>query len=247
VLSFLTIALSYSAVEETTKISLQDYATEQSFAPFKSFCEELKKKVVSLTSNGKGCLLNLLDSQFYLFDLMEKELKGGTPSQEKIEAMMQGFEKALKTFEAQCDQATKDLYEEIQRAIASLVPQEMAASIQTLQEEMQKLYTKAKDKHQLNNDEFQKKMSKLQTELMQKFLYIQTITSIASLEIYEIIYNSVGSEQKNKKLLLRRFDVNGLIPLTKRVKEVTHPKRACELIKSFLSQANSITQDNASN
>lgn len=248
----LAISLFNNVTEATPKINLHDYVSEQTFSSFHTFCKELEKKVKELSNNGKGCLLNLLDSQFYLFDLMEKELKNGNPNEEKIKAMMEGFQKALETFEAQCDEATKEIYEEIQKNIAMLIPQELASEIQTLQEEMQKAYTKAKEKNQLSNKDFENKMMTLQTELMQKFVHIQAITSIASLEIYEMIYTITEQKSKelkskspkNHSLLLRRFDVQGLVSLANRKKEVTNPKRAHELINSFLSQANAVSQDN---
>jgi hypothetical protein len=241
----LSISLSSHIKSKTPDTHLQSYVSPEVFSTFENFCKTLEAKIKELSNNDKGCLINLLDSQFYFFDLMEKELKNGNPNQEKLGSMMQSFQNVLEAFEKQCDQKIKELNEEIQKQTAMLIPQELAAEIQTLQENMQKMYTKAKEKNQLDNKEFEKKMMTLQTDLMQKLLHIQTITSIASLEIYEIIYTSI--EQKNKNLLVRRFNIKGIIPLTKRKENVTHPNRARELIESFLSQAGAMSEDNTGN
>lgn len=218
---------------------LSQHTTKEQLETFEGFMGNLPSLLADLSNNEIAFLLNTLAAQFFLFELMEKEFNRKNVDQAQLESMMQGFQNALKTLEAQSTQKTKDLYESIQRAIASIVPQEVAEKIQSLQEEMQEIYTKAKDK---NDSKLKDKMLELQSKLMKEFFTFQSITSLAMVEIYTKVYHVTA--KKNKNLLLRRFNEHGIIPLTKRKDEVTHPDKAAALIKFFLEQTEAIAQQN---
>ncbi|RTL06608.1 hypothetical protein EKK58_04725 [Candidatus Dependentiae bacterium] len=227
-------------IKSSNITQLAVYTTNEQLDSFTDFINTLPSLLSELSNNEIASLLNILAAQFFLFELMEKEFNNNKVDQEKLEGMMQGFQNALKTLETQCNEKTKALYEKIQLAIASIVPQEVAKRIQDLQEKMQAAYTKAKDK---NNAQLKNEMLDFQNKLMEDFLILQTITSLATLEIYKKVYETAA--KKNKNLLLRRFNENGIIPLTKRKDEVTHPDKASMLIKSFLKQTEALAAQNA--
>ena len=222
-------------------ISLSMYVEEDRLEVFKEYLDtSLISDLKLLPKNDLGCLLNLLVAQYLLFEVMEEELDGkNQANQEKIEGIMQSFQNSLKTFESQCSEKIKNVHTNIQRAIAELVPAEVVLKTQKLEEKMGALYAKAKEKNSFETENFKNEIAKLQKEFMESFLLLQAITSLASVEVYKAVYTFIATG-KTQTLLLERFNVNGIVPLTKRKKNVMSPEKAFSLIESFLKQANTI-------
>lgn len=213
---------------------------------FFSFVDkELSSHIKKASNNVLACGLNLLNGQFFLYEKMASIFNNPKQQQneEKIKEFMERYQSAIEAYQKQCPEPVHELNKQIQEAISGLVPQDTMLKIQKLQEEMQQLYDKVSKNPKLAEDpKVKEKALSLQNDLMHAILELQAITSLANLLVYYMVYQA--AEAKDKSLLLRRFDENGLIPMTKRKEYVVQPAKALDLVNAFLKQANSSTPTN---
>lgn len=206
---------------------LKDLISEEKIAFFGTVEEKLKIEIKKLTKNEQACLLNLFAGQFEILQYatsLESDV-----NQEQLITTLQSFKKVLDDFEEkQCNEGVLTIFNELQKSIAEITPEDLIKKIQKIEEEANKLMSKANSK----SKDIEKVTQELQEEYMKAMVEMQSIHMEASLRIYTILYETIKSI--NPQSLLKRYDVTGLIPLTKRKKNVIAPVDVEKMIALFL-------------
>jgi hypothetical protein len=190
------------------------------------YVKDLVKNKVS--KKALGDLMNMLDAQLHVSDRMINMASAANP--EEIQAQLQTYSNKLSEWAQTIEKESEELLQRIvQDALKLVTPAETQvklAAFEKLMYELNKNVQEGKMTEQEAQDAFipaMKDVEDVMVELMPK-------QTAVLLKYYEAIYDHVSKTSKTS--LLRKFDANGIIPVTKRKEQVANP----EVYKSMVSK-----------